>query len=60
MALNCRQALLHMCAGPSEATLTVTGDTTVLPLISPGTCTARVTTFFPVWSGGTPGVAPSR
>jgi hypothetical protein len=60
VVLNQIQVLLHMCAGPSEATLTVLGDTHPLPLISPGKYPALVTTFFPMWSRATLGAAPPR
>jgi len=60
VVLNRIQVLLHMCAGPSKATLTVVGGTNPLPLISPGTYPALVTTFFPMWSRATLGLAPSR
>jgi hypothetical protein len=60
VVLNQIQALLHVCAGPSKATLTVVGGTNPLPLISPGTYPALVTTFFPMWSRATLGTAPSR
>jgi hypothetical protein len=59
VVLNQIQALLHVCAGPAKATLTVVGDTNPLPLISPGTYPALVTTFFPMWSRATLGTAPS-
>lgn len=60
VVLNQIQVLLHVCAGPSKATLTVEGCTNPLPLISPGTYPALVTTFFPMWSRATLGTAPSR
>jgi hypothetical protein len=60
VVLNRIQVLLHMCAGRSKATLTVVGATNPLPLISPGTYPALVTTFFPMWSRATLGLAPSR
>jgi hypothetical protein len=60
VVLNRIQALLHLCAGPSNATLTVVGGTNPLPLINPGTYPALVTTFFPMWSRATLGTAPPR
>jgi hypothetical protein len=60
VVLNHIQALLHVCAGPSKATLTVVGGMNPLPLISPGTYPAMVTTFFPMWSRATLGTAPSH
>jgi hypothetical protein len=59
VVINRIQALLHLCAGPSQATLTVVGGKNPLPLISPGTYPALVTTFFPMWSRATLGAAPS-
>jgi hypothetical protein len=60
VVLNQIQVLLHVCAGPSKATLTVVGGASFLPLISPGTYPALVTTFFPMWSRATLGTAASR
>lgn len=60
VVLNRIQALMHVSAGPSRATLTVAGGTNPLPLISPGTYPVSVTTFFPMWSRATLGLAPSR
>jgi hypothetical protein len=60
IVLNRIQALLHLCAGPSKATLTVVGGTNPLTFISLGTHPALVTTFFPMWSRATLGMAPPR
>jgi hypothetical protein len=60
LVLNQIQALLHVSAGPSKATLTVVGATNPLPLLSPGTYPALVTTFFPMWSRATLGTTPGR
>jgi hypothetical protein len=60
VVLNRIQALMHVAAAPSKATLTVVGGTSPLPLISPGTYPVSVTTFFPMWSRATLGIAPPR
>ena len=60
VVLNRIQALVHVSAGPSGATLTVAGGANPLPLVSAGAHPASVTTFFPMWSRATLGLAPSR
>lgn len=60
VAFNRIQALLHLCAGPSQATLTVGGGANPVPLLAPGAYPATVTTFVPMWSWATLGNAPPR
>ncbi len=60
VALNRIQALLHRCAGPSRATLTIGGGANPVPVLASGTYPATVTTFFPMWSWATLGNAPPR
>ena len=60
VVLNRIQALMHVSAGPTKATLTVVGGADLLPLIRPGAHPVSVTAFFPMWSRATLGAAPSR
>jgi len=58
--LNRIQALMHVSADPSPATLEVVGGTGAVPFISPGTYLVSARVFFPMWSRATLGLAPMR
>ena len=60
VGLNRIQVLTHVSAAQSRGTLKVVGGTNTLPSISAGTYPVLVSTFFPMWSRATLGLAPAH
>lgn len=58
VAMNQIQVVVHLSAGASPGSLTVTGHTDPLPWLPPGTYPVTVQTFFPIWSRATLGLQP--
>lgn len=58
--LNRIQALVRVAAGPSQGTMKIAGGEDPPGWIQPGIYPVWVSTFFPMWSRATLGLAPSR